>query len=193
MLTVDFVHLTVDRFDSLLQCHEMEDFVITGISRGLEDAVVKVTIDLTDKDLDSISNAWPRLRVFKITTTGHSALQRKPLVTLAGLDYFARNCPLLEHLRMPVDATAWDERDQVAPAPSIRTVSLDVSVIKEGAKVDERICAMWPNLERGGSSFSRYVNDPAGGMCVRAWQSVEARLNAGRGERTRFEVSPDDD
>ncbi|KAH8103422.1 hypothetical protein BXZ70DRAFT_729538 [Cristinia sonorae] len=60
-----------------------------------------VTIDLTDKDIDAMSLAWPHLRT--LTVTSDLYMQQKPGVTLGGLFPLGRRCLKLERLDLAVD------------------------------------------------------------------------------------------
>ncbi|EIW78574.1 hypothetical protein CONPUDRAFT_156551 [Coniophora puteana RWD-64-598 SS2] len=83
------------------------------------DITVPLRVILTDDDIEELSCAWPHLRHFSINEHrgwGSGAL----LTTIESLYSLVWNCPDLEHIAMPIDASALIEVPDEVPAGGAR-------------------------------------------------------------------------
>jgi hypothetical protein len=85
--------------------------------------MLDASVELKDKDLENIAEAWPKLRVlclFERTTTRH------PELTLSGLLPLLAMCPELQELTLRMDASKIPSCAQLGDIRGRNLLSLDV-------------------------------------------------------------------
>jgi len=83
------------------------------------DITVPLRIVLTDDDIEDLSCGWPHLRHFSMNEHREWG-EGAPLTTIESLYSFMWNCPDLEHIAIPINASALVELPEDAPAGGAR-------------------------------------------------------------------------
>jgi len=83
------------------------------------DITVPLRIVLTDDDIEDLSCGWPHLRHFSMNEHREWG-EGAPLTTIESLYSFMWNCPDLEHIAIPINASALVELPEDVPAGGAR-------------------------------------------------------------------------
>ncbi|KAL1659996.1 hypothetical protein GGF50DRAFT_91585 [Schizophyllum commune] len=167
------VVLRKDTLALLASCGNLSTLAITSVS----------SIALAGGEWEEVAGWWPRLEHLRLET--YMSTQSPP-VPLAALAHFARSCPQLTYLGLPIDASVVPA-DIDVPHPSRASGELRLGVesapIEDADAVARYLSEIFPYLTvvlfREDHHRSHEVWDPAGLL----WDRVNGLLRGHRGRK----------
>ncbi|TFK56890.1 hypothetical protein OE88DRAFT_67767 [Heliocybe sulcata] len=163
-------HDHADIIEPLLSLKQLEEVQINFPSDNVR---------LNDGSIESMANAWPRLKLLRMVTYSSLMSHMHPDVAmiprLGALVHLARRCPDLQTLQIQVNAREFPDALQPRVSHGLRTMELHCSPIREPQQVALWMDSVFPNI-----TDWRQVD----GFWKEEWTTVSNLLHSYRAART---------
>ncbi|KAJ7712518.1 hypothetical protein B0H16DRAFT_1744120 [Mycena metata] len=163
--------------------------LLSFISLAHVDIQLNAGFDLSDSCIARVAEAWPPIETLRLTLPYDAKHAGESSITIAGLQTFACNCPLLDTLGLLLDGSFEPPEvktiDVFAHQDSLRILEVGISVVKYPESVADFLSAVFPALAKIETYWecSDAIQDEFDS--VSAWNFVETQLKFGVKVRSR--------
>ncbi|KAJ7732510.1 hypothetical protein B0H16DRAFT_1580902 [Mycena metata] len=139
--------------------------------------------DLSDTCIARIAAAWPQIKSLRLALPYDAKYTVWSSTTIAGLQTFACNCPLLESLGLSLDGSVEPPEvqliDVMTQQVKLRTLDVGTSMLEFPQSTAEFLSAVFPALAKIETYWdsSNHIQDRFNS--VSAWRLVESQLRFG--------------
>ncbi|KAJ7773142.1 hypothetical protein B0H16DRAFT_1714046 [Mycena metata] len=144
---------------------------------------------LSDECVARIAEAWPLIETLRLTLPYEAKRAVASSITIAGLQAFARHCPLLQSLGLTLDGTIQPPKFKstvaVAHQELLRFIDVGVSILSSPEDAAEFLSTVFPSLSKIETYWESYNYIQDEFDSATAWNTVQSHLRLGIKVRTR--------